>query len=488
MKRKQDAAGIISHNGPVWSDEEEEVENGMKEVEKKNLFQDSASDDEEVQRGRLESFDSSSGDEDNALEKKSLRIREELAANAAVPVVDADAEQEKTVLPSVEDLAQESAQGADLSVVRRRITDVVGTLSDFKRRRDTNLSRRDYLESLKRDLSTYFGYLPELVELLLDLFSPAEALEFFEANEDERPVVLRTNTLKTKRRELAQALIARGVNLDPVGPWTKVGLKVYESTVPLGATPEYLAGHYMLQSPSSFLPVMSLAPQPGEKCLDMASAPGGKTTHMGQLMGNSGLLFANELRKERIPALAANCARLGVQNVITTCYDGRQFPKVMGGFDRVLLDAPCSGMGVISKDPTIKIQRTVKDIEKNAHQQKELLCSAVDSVDANSKTGGFIVYSTCSITVQENEEVIDYILKKRNVKLVDTGLSFGKEGFTKFKNKRFHPSLSHTRRYYPHVHNMDGFFVAKLKKMSNEIPKENSKVEKNVSKKRKKTK
>lgn len=124
-------------------------------------------------------------------------------------------------------------------------------------------------------------------------------MQLLDANEQPRPLTIRTNTLKTKRKELAQTLIQRGVNLDPLAEWTKVGLKIYESKVPLGATPEYLAGHYMLQAGSSLLPVMALAPQMNERILDMAAAPGGKTTYIAQLMRNTGVLFANDFKKER---------------------------------------------------------------------------------------------------------------------------------------------------------------------------------------------
>lgn len=100
----------------------------------------------------------------------------------------------------------------------------------------------------------------DILDLLFDLFNPSDCVDFIEANENQRPLTIRTNTIKTKRKDLAKVLITRGVSLDPVAEWSKVGLKIYESQVPIGATPEYLAGHYILQSPSSFLPVMTLAP------------------------------------------------------------------------------------------------------------------------------------------------------------------------------------------------------------------------------------
>lgn len=113
----------------------------------------------------------------------------------------------------------------------------------------------------------------------------------------------------------------------------------------------------MLQAASSFLPVIALSPSPNERILDMASAPGGKTTYISALMQNTGVVFANDSNKARVKSLTANIHRLGCKNVVVCSYDGREFPKVIGGFDRVLLDAPCSGTGVISKDSSVKFNK-----------------------------------------------------------------------------------------------------------------------------------
>jgi len=229
-------------------------------------------------------------------------------------------------------------------------------------------------------------------------------------------------------------------------------------------------------------PVLALAPKPNDVILDMSAAPGGKTSYIAQILKNTGIVHANDLRLDRQKATVANLHRLGCTNTVVTCGDARSIPAI-NKYDKVLLDAPCSGLGVISRDPTIKLQRTIKDIMKSAHLQKQLLLKAIDAVKVSPggtnqlhhdihaplaaiTDSGIVVYSTCSVSVLENEQVVNYALYKRDVKLVPSGLEFGKPGFTRFQQKRFHPSLKETRRFYPHLHNMDGFFVAKFVKLS----------------------
>jgi ribosomal RNA methyltransferase Nop2 len=242
----------------------------------------------------------------------------------------------------------------DVQLLRTRLNDTVRVLDDFKNLAEEGRSRAEYRAQMLKDICAYYGYSEFLADKLLNLFPAREAFAFFEANETPRPIVIRTNTLRTHRRELAQSLINRGVQLEPVGKWSKVGLQIFESQVPLGATPEYLAGHYILQAASSFLPVMALAPQEHERVLDMTAAPGGKTTHIAALMKNTGCIFANDANKDRAKGLIGNIHRLGVRNSIVCHYSALEFPRVMGGFDRVLLDAPCSGTGVIAKDASVK--------------------------------------------------------------------------------------------------------------------------------------
>lgn len=353
------------------------------------------------------------------------------------------------------------------TVLRDRIHSTLKLLSDWKSAsQHTTKSRSQVIAAWYTDIAAYYSYSLYMVEKLASLFGCDEALQFFEANEQGRPVTLRVNTLKTRKRDLVQALTARGVTIEALGTWTPVGLQVFDTPVPIGATPEYLAGHYLLQAGSSLLPVQALDPQAGDRVLDMSAAPGGKSTHLAALMRNTGVLFANDASKDRLKSLIANIHRMGVHNAVVCNYDARKLPSILGlnSFQRILLDAPCSGTGVISKDPTVKASKTDADFTMLTHLQKELILAAADMCEA----GGFFVYSTCSVTVEENEEVVAYALSKRkNLRLVDTGIPFGREGFTSFRGKQFPQSLKLTRRFYPHMHNMDGFYVSKFEKIKN---------------------
>ncbi|CEM20035.1 unnamed protein product [Vitrella brassicaformis CCMP3155] len=499
----------IDENGEA-SDEGEEMEGqsashapvgGASRGALKSLLDDEAEEDEDEDEDDEDEDEDEEDDDEfdvETMEKKSRRLdrkrqREEEEAEAAADedyegMQDGAPADDEDMTLNIDDQQDEGEGGAklsggvtmkgafDLGAIKQRIQDTVMLLESWKtmdERARKGRKRADLMAQLTADVSSFYGYGPELADYFLKLFSPQEAIEFFETNEKPRPVTIRTNTLKIKRRDLAQNLIARGANVDPIGEWTKVGLTVLSSSVPIGATPEYMSGYYMLQSASSFLPVMALAPQPGEKVVDMAAAPGGKTTYIGQLMKSSGIIFANDAKKDRCTSLAANLHRMGILNSIVVNMDGRKLAEHLPKVDRVLLDAPCSGAGIIARDASVKVKRGPKDFEEHSVLQKELLRVAVDLVDANSKTGGYIVYSTCSLSVEENEAVLDHILHIRHVKVVPIDAidpNFGVHGLTRFRERRFHPSIDNARRYYPHVHNMDGFFVAKLKKESNVIP------------------
>lgn len=397
-----------------------------------------------VKETLLSSGDEDHDDDDELLEEASDDDDDELDVERESRLLDVRREEEleeaedemrETVakhtaiyhLPSKEELAQDVDRVIPPSELRGHIDSILEVLADFKQRREPGRHRSEYIERLGGFIAELYGYLPELVEYFLTMFSPAEALEFVDYSDKPRPMVVRTNTLKTRRKDLALALMKRGVSLDPLASWSKVGLKIIESPVPIGATPEYLSGHYMLQSAASMCPVLALAPEPNERVLDMSAAPGGKTSYLAQLMKNTGVVFANDLRPDRQKATVANIHRLGVKNVVACSHDGRKMPKLFQHykFDRVLLDAPCSGLGVISRDPSCKVQRTMADVMKTAHLQKELLLAAIDMLNHKSKTGGVMVYSTCSVSVAENEEVVNYALSKRDIKIVDTGLDFG---------------------------------------------------------------
>lgn len=448
--------------------EDSDDKNDTESEEENDDFGEGSGDDED-------DTDDDDNDDEKDIEKlsKKLEKKEKKKIAAGDAYLEESAEKIGVQIPSLEEIEKEDEGSPDLANINARIKDTAFVLADFSKRREEGRSRSEYLSIFLKDLSTYYSYNAFLMEKLLDMFGPTELIEFLEANELPRPVTVRTNTLKTRRKVLATALIARGIDVDVI-TWSKVGLIVMRTpgNVTLGATPEYLAGHYILQGASSFLPVMALAPKEGEKILDMCAAPGGKSTHIAAIMRNTGMIVCNDINRDRVKALVGNFHRMGITNAVITSHDGRAFPKLMPrAFDRVLLDAPCSGTGVISKDERVKTSKDTKDVQRCSHIQKELLLAAIDSVHKFDGQNGYIVYSTCSILVEENEAVIEYALKKRNVKIVPTGLDIGKLGYVRYRQHRFHPSMKLCKRVYPHSYNMDGFFVAKLKKLSDGVPK-----------------
>ena len=297
-----------------------------------------------------------------------------------------------------------------------------------------------------------------LLTKIKEIFTKKEVDAFLEACENQRPTVLRVNTLLKKRKELINLLYQRKIEMSTLD-WCKEGIVAFKAGNPLGATPEYLAGYYIIQGANSFLPVLNLGLEENQIVVDLCAAPGGKTTHIAQLMNNTGVIYANEIEKERTHSLKSNLHRMNVINCIITNMDANDFN--VGKVDRVLLDAPCSGTGVISKDASVKTTKSAIEIKKIQKIQKKLILHAFDMLKPN----GVMVYSTCSILVEENEEVLDYLLRNRkNAKIEEPDVSVGKNGFMSFRGQDFSNEIKKAKRIYPHVHNMDGFFYCKISK------------------------
>ena len=326
-------------------------------------------------------------------------------------------------------------------------------------------SRKYYLKLLKNEISRIYQYPKNSINYFLMLFPAIEMINYIESNEKQRPLTIRYSDLNKNPAITKINLVKKGLeifNLDK--PLNMAGV-ILKNKLKIGNTPEFLGGYYTLQSIASLMPVITLNPQRGERILDLAAAPGGKSTHISELMKNTGILVANDKNKSRINALASSIHRMGVSNCIITNMDGSILPFLLRGFDKVLIDAPCSGTGIISHDPYIKGKGINKKASSYFSSQKRLLLAAIDCCNKKSPSGGTIVYSTCSILVEENECVIQYAIKNRSVQIVETGLKFGMPGYRKFKNLVFDKTMEKCRRFFPHIHNTDGFFVCKLKKI-----------------------
>jgi 16S rRNA (cytosine967-C5)-methyltransferase len=196
-----------------------------------------------------------------------------------------------------------------------------------------------------------------------------------------------------------------------------------------------------------------LDPAPGEHVLDGCSAPGGKTTHLAQLMENQGKIVALDIYPHRLALVEANCRRLGIDIVRTECLDAREATgERFGLFDRILLDVPCSGFGVIRRKPDLKWRRKEEDIKELAIVQKAVLNAAAKIL----KPGGIIVYSTCTNEPEETDEVITSFLSSHS--------EFGIVPPDSYLPESWYSTGEHGIHLYPHIHKVDGFFIARLQK------------------------
>ncbi len=300
-------------------------------------------------------------------------------------------------------------------------------------------------------------------------FTDLEALKEYSSRSLRRCV--RVNTIHSSVDALKQWAQEKQWMLEPV-PWCAEGFFVDrdDRSIPLGKDLLHLLGHFYFQEASSMLPVELLEPQPGEVILDMSAAPGSKTTQIAAKMGSRGVIIANDIVDSRIKTLKSALQRSGVMNVIITKKVGQWFAKHMTGrFDRVLIDAPCTGQGTCRKDPDALNYCSDHSIRKAAKLQRELLESAVHA----TKIGGRIVYSTCTLTPEENEEVVLSILNKfstqlevldpRNLALARAGLNLDQPIEDSIKvqgGAGEHPFL----RIWPQTYNTEGFFCAVIQK------------------------
>lgn len=279
---------------------------------------------------------------------------------------------------------------------------------------------------------------------------------FIKSYEENRKAALRINTLKGNSEKLFSVL---GETLSSV-PWTSDGY-FYPDTMQPGKSPLHEAGAYYIQEPSAMLPAELLNAQPGECILDLCAAPGGKTTKIAADMKGEGLLVANEIHPKRATILSSNVERMGIKNaVVTNESSDRLLKKFPEFFDRILVDAPCSGEGMFRKDEEARAQWSEENVIKCAVRQKEIL----DNAAAMLRPGGKLVYSTCTFSPEENEKMIIDFLNDHpefSVEKTDTPpcISNGRPELAGNDER-----AAFTFRIWPHLTEGEGHFAAVLKK------------------------
>ncbi|MHA1834346.1 MAG: 16S rRNA (cytosine(967)-C(5))-methyltransferase RsmB [Candidatus Baldrarchaeia archaeon] len=328
----------------------------------------------------------------------------------------------------------------------RLVNALLRQIEDFKI--EKVLEREDKAEvlALKYSHPTWF------VRYMIELLGEEEAIKLFEVNNSPAPVWLRVNTLKTDKEKLIKTLEREGTKVAPDADLPDV-FRVIESRKPPIRLSSFSRGLFYIQDKASVLAGHVLDPKPGELIVDVCAAPGGKTSHIAQLMENEGKIIAIDISRLRIKALKNNMKRLGVKIVETKIMDARDIPrKLKIEADRVLVDPACSSTGNLRSRPEVRLWVKKKDVKRFAKLQWEILKSAAEIVKEN----GILVYSTCSMTLEENEYLIKRFIEDTNsFKIVKAEPFIGKPGFN---------DLTDAQRLFPHLHDTEGFFIAKLVK------------------------
>jgi tRNA (cytosine49-C5)-methyltransferase len=295
--------------------------------------------------------------------------------------------------------------------------------------------------------------MPEWKEKFLERYKAITDVEAFtQASIKPMRKSIRVNTIKTTVKEIKSRF-----NLEQV-PWCKEGFFLRKYGV--GNTKEHFLGYIYLQGAASMIPPTILKPKPGEVVLDMCAAPGSKTSQMAAMMKNRGIIVANDNKILRLKPLTMNLQRMGVQNTVITKMEGRWFKTP---FDKILLDAPCSGVGTIRKSMKTIQMWNPHTVKKMAGVQRQLIRVAFD----NLIEGGTMVYSTCTLEPHENEAVVNHLLESyENAKIENFSIDLKRGlGIDEFEGESYNSDVRKCLRVWPQDNDTEGFFVAKIKKL-----------------------
>ncbi|MBW1666803.1 MAG: RsmB/NOP family class I SAM-dependent RNA methyltransferase [Deltaproteobacteria bacterium] len=284
---------------------------------------------------------------------------------------------------------------------------------------------------------------------------------FQESLRQRLPVHIRANSLKIEPEAVLALLAEKGIYLERTSQIDET-LFLAPGLSSAGNLPEYFLGYIHPQALTSCLASIALSVKKSSLVLDMCASPGGKTSHAAQLMANTGLVVANELYPSRQKPLAYTLDRLGVLNTILTGYQAQEFPMRMR-FDYVLADVPCSGEGTLRFDREGVDYREKKLDQRLIETQEKIIIRGFDLL----KSKGEMLYSTCTYNPEENEEVVDYLLKRREADILPISCGADYEpGLLEWKKKKYDKRLRRTARFYPHRINSVGFYMARIGRRS----------------------